>query len=361
MLPDASAINSGPLSQPAQRAEGDEQIDRILLLAKLGSDPRSIDPMLDDLRRITAGWNRVEPLSESRLITLRQLEANLKNYLINSDPLRRFTSETLEARLQNQRGDAPGESKRDLAIVSCASLLAAVAALLLNKSVLLTIPFFLVTLHIGIAWLYLSALVNFKKEFRQAFIYICIGIVLLSVAFSHYIAIELLKLGEYQLFRYGGITALATICYVFMYIGLRKYAGLLGIKSFFTSLPKLLGVSLAVVAAAILVPHTGQQTFEPYFDFSLACIWLFTMFLAFGVGVSRQITKSVTPAYAKSMKWLHIYLILGCVGSLGSALGLPIMGQLNGSALYILIAALGIGPQLILLYTGYSFKKETGA
>lgn len=358
---------SAPAETSLTVEESKQQIERILVLAKLGSDPETIDPLLDTLRIVTAQWDETKPLGPDDQSSLDELEQKLRTHLLHDDSLRRFTPETLNERLR-PRQTKHDTAKRDALFILVASAVAAGLPFLLTlfsfpfqKSVLLTIPFFLVTLHAGIAWLYLSALSNFKQEFKRAFILICVGIILLAVVFSHYIAIEFLGLAQLPLFRYGGITALATLCYAFMYFGLRKYAGLLNIKSFFTSLPVLLGVAGVVVAAAVLVPHAKQQAFEPYFDLALACLWLFTMFLAFGAGVAKQITKNVTIAYAKSMHWLYVYLISGCIGSLGGALGLPIAGELNGGFLYILIAAMGIGPQLLLLYTGYLFKKETSA
>lgn len=342
------------------------QVERIIQLAKLGSDPEAIDPMLDGLRTATADWDGVSPLSDLSRARLKGLEIQLKNYLVNKDPLRKFTPETLEDYLASANTNN-STAKRDAISIIVGSVVAAGIPLLIpvfsffpfQKSLLLTIPLFLVVLHIGIAWLYLSALSNFKKEFRQAFLFICIGIILLSIAFSHYVMIELFEVGTQELFRYGGLTLLAASCYFFMYIGLRQYAKLMSVKSTSASLLTLFGASVVVVLLAILVPHGGQQGSELYFDLGLAGVWLFSLFLGFCMVISGKITKSVTPAYAKSMKWLHIYFILGFVGSLGSVIALPIIGQLNGGFLYTLIALLGIIPQLMLLYTGYSFKKET--
>lgn len=354
-----------PMDAQSKTIENRMQIDRIISLARLGSDPNAIDPMLDDLRSVTATWDGQQPLDQANESRLNSLESQLKNYLINTDPLRRFTLETLEKSV-SETDKVKINPKRDLYVVLGSSIGASammfilpVFGLPLQKSLLLTIPVFLVVLHIGIAWLYLSALSNFKQEFRQAFVLICAGIVLLSVTFSHYTLIELLGLGDQQLFRYGGITGLATLSYGLFYFGLRKYAGLLNIKNFFTSVGALLGISAAVVVVAILVPHGGENVVEPFFDLSFACLCLFSVFLFFDAGVAGKITKSVTPAYAKSMKWLYIYLVAGFIGSLGGTLGLPIVGQLSGGFLYVLLAVLGIGPQLILLYTGYLFKKET--
>jgi hypothetical protein len=346
-----------------------KQIDRIIQLAKLGADRAEIDLLLDVLRAVTVHWDQQLPLNDKDMAQLATLESKLRNYLITQDPLRRFTPESLETYLKTGRQPGIVAARISLMVIIATSIFVPALVLLLplfssfplQESFLLTIPLFLVVLHIGIAWLFFSALKNFKPEFKRAFFFMCVGIVLFSVAFSHYVIIELLGLGQSELFRYGGLTLLDASCYFFMFIGLRQYAQLLKIKGVAMSWPAVIGIGVALSALAIVVPHTGQQPFEPFFDLSLIGVWLFSMFLALNAVVSGSIVKSVTPAYAKSMRLLHIYFIAGWVGSLGSVLGLPIVGQLNGGFLYILIAILGIIPQLLLLYAGYSFKKETGA
>ncbi len=361
MQPQA-ATKQLPVSQ-----QDNQLIARIVQLAKLGSDPNAIDPLLDVLRTTTATREEGAPLQSQDRTRLQGIEKKLRAYLVTQDPLRRFTPESLEAYLQVDSQPVTVGINRDLittlVAAVCMPLLALALPLFsafpLQKSLLLTIPLFLVVLHIDIAWLYISALTHFKPEFKRAFFFVCVGILLFSVAFSHYVLIELLELGQAELFRYGGLTLLDASCYFFMYIGLRQYAQLLGIKSFAVSWPKVTLIALGLSLVAIVIPHTGQRPFEPYFDVSLIGIWLFSMFLALNAVVSSQIVKSVTPAYARSLRWLRIYFIAAWIGSLGSAFGLPIVGQLNGGFLYVLIAILGIIPQLLLLYTGYLFKKET--
>lgn len=322
--------------------------------------------MLESLREVTAQWDGQSPLDPSNQLRLQSLENELRDYLITKDPLRKLTPETIDNYLKSPEKTSTATLTQVIVIVLL-SFFNAVSALILpvlglvpwQNGFLLMVPLFFVTLHIGIAWLYFSALSNFKQEFKNAFVLICMGILLLSVVFSHYVIIELLGLGNLLLFRYGGILALVTASFGLIYFGLRKYAGLLKINNFFTSLKWLGLVSVAVIAAAVLAPHPGQQSFEPFFDFALASMWLFTMFVGFSAGVARQISKNVTIAYAKSMKWLYIYLILGFVGSFGGTIGLPLVGELNGGFLYVLIGVMGVIPQLFLLYTGYLFKKET--
>lgn len=342
-------------------------IDRIIQLTRLCSDPKAIDPMLDSLRLITANWDRVSPLKSDDVARLQQLEKALTAYLITEDPLRKFTPGTLETHLKTE--PTSGErAKRGLITILVTSVLTASLGVLLplvgliswQLGLTLTIPLFLLVLHTGIAWLYISTLRTFNAGVRRAFVYICLGIALLSVAFSHYVAIELLGLNNWEFLQYGGLTFLVAGSYFLIYVGLRHLAKLLGIHNFWMSWRNLLAVSTAVVVAACFVPHGGQVQTEWFFDVALSGMWLFTTCLAFGAGVAGGILKNVTPAYARSMHSLYIYLLIGCLGSLGGTVTLPVVGQLAGGFLYTLIAIMGIPPQLYLLYTGYSFKKESG-
>lgn len=344
------------------------QIERITQLARLGSNPQAIDPLLDILRTVTIRWDGVSPLQPADNMRLQELEKNLKTYLLTEEPLRKFTAEGLETYLKTG-ATSDARALRGLVATLVVSVLAALLGVLLplagvlpwDQGLKLMIPLFLVALHGGIALLYFSALGTFNASMRRAFVFICLGIVLLSVAFSHYVAIELFGLNDWEFLRYGGLTLLDASSYFFVYVGLRLYAKALGVQNFWSSWKNLLWVGALVVLAAWVAPHGGNVPTEWFFDIGLAGLWLFTTFLVFGAGVAGGILKSVTPAYARSMRWLHMYLMIGWVGSLGGAVALPVVGQLNGGFLYTLIAIMGIPPQLLLLYTGYSFKKETSA
>ncbi len=343
------------------------QVDRIVQLARLGSSPQAMDPLLNSLRAVTANWDGVSPLQPDAEAKLWELEKNLKAYLVTKDPLRKFTTDSLDQYLSTGVSSEM-RAQRGVVITLMASVLVASLAILLplmgalswDLGFKLMIPLFLLALHTGIAWLYISTLSTFNAGVRRAFAFICAGIVLLSVAFSHYVAIELLGLNDWEFLHYGGLTFLVTASYFLIYVGLRIYAGLLGVRNFWTSWRNLLAVGAVVTLAACLVPHGGSVPTEWFFDVGLSGMWLFTICLAFGAGVAGSIIKNVTPAYARSMHSLYLYLLIGCLGSLGGTIALPVVGQLNGGFLYTLIAIMGIPPQLYLLYTAYSFKKETG-
>jgi hypothetical protein len=72
----------------------DNLVDAIIYLAGLVSNPSAIDPLLDDLRRITT---RIKDgnLSASEQKQLTTTYLNIEEYLINKEPLRSFNKEEL--------------------------------------------------------------------------------------------------------------------------------------------------------------------------------------------------------------------------------------------------------------------------
>jgi hypothetical protein len=356
---------------PAQGSlEADKAlVERIAYLGTLASDRSKIDPMMETLRIVTARWNSAQPLGDQERLALDALEKRLKDYLVNRDPLRSFTPQMLDSRLVGHSSAHDLISDRNSRNFLTAILLATVAAITtfalslfavqIVSSALLSIPIFFVVLHVGIAWFYLSALKGFRSEFRLAFIYICVGVVLFSLGFSQYAVITLFDV-NHPIFWYGGLPTTIASAFVFIYAGLVQYARLLNLRSWFTFLPVTIPLVLLVGLIAVVVPHAGKPAVEWYFDLSLASVWLLTLFCFLGMGAAHGIAKGVTPAYATQMTWMYRYLLLCFLGSLIATILLPAWGELRGQALNIIIAIGGIGPQLLLLYTGYLFKRETG-
>ena len=338
-------------------------VDRIGYLASLASDKQAIDPMLDSLRAITARWTPPTPLTNSSRQQILQLEQKLKKYLSNSDPLRTFTLESLEERLQAQ--EAQKKSSIFLNTFGLALLSAVTAGALgflilgevpLGKRLLGAVPFFYATLCIGIAWLYLSSLRDFRKEFKRASVYMGIGAIFMA-SNAQYMFYSLWNIADAAPLRYAGIPGTVAIGVALFYIWLRVYARQLGIQSKLISYPLVLGICAAIAAVAFAVPH-GTVQHELYFDISLASLWLMGAFLAFGFILSRKIMHQTTVAFAKPMKLLHIYFSIVLFPTLATGVLLMVQGELYGDLVSLMMLG-AVMPQILLLYTGYLFKKGT--
>jgi hypothetical protein len=364
MSPEAHAapLPIGPNETPQHDRD---LIDRIIYLGSLASERGAIDPMMETLREVTAHWQDTASLIAQDRRALQQLETQLKTYLVTKDPLRAFTPASLEQRLQEQAQPIhKGADKQSLAVVLAVSVLAAGIGFALplplsfGDRLLLSTPLFFLALHIGIAWFYLSALRQFNKELKRAFFFFCLGIIVLSIGFSHYVVTQLLQIYDHPVLRYGGVTWLICIPFILMFIGLRIYAQLLKVKSRLMSLPATLAIVGLVALVAIFAPHAPVGS-EVWFDFWALGVAMIPTFALMGSVLARKISQASTLAYSKSLNWLYYYTLVVGLGSVAAGACLFIFGELYGVALNIVIAICGIPPQLVLLYTGYLFKKET--
>ncbi len=357
-------MNFSTTSNPPIFASGNDQdrrlVDRITYLATLASRNKDIDAMMDTLREITAHWHAPAPLTPEDHAALERLENDLKHYLVTADPLRNFTIESLEERVSTRTNHTSWYSLAGVIAISMATgALAFLLPLSANTRILLSVPLFFVVLHIGTAWFYLTALGNFKQDVRWAFIYISAGIVMLSLAFSHYVILSLLNIDSYPALRYGGITWLFSIPFMLIFIGLRSYARLLQVKSKFTSSWLAPTIALAAAVVLLFVPHGAVPNTIYFHIWSIGAAMISIFALPSSI-LAHKIQQAATAAYAKPMRWLYYYTLVVGLGSVVAVGAVFWLGELYGGPLALVTAACGTAPQLVLLYTGYSFKKETG-
>lgn len=341
-------------------------VDTVVYLASLSSQSDTIDRMLDPLRYITARWQQTEPLKQADRVELQRLVVQLKDYLIYRDPLRAFTEQSLEERLQaNLQHKVPEAGQRSIgfAAVVVASCGVAMAAFIMpftfHTRQLLAAPAFLLVSIIGTVWFYLTSLVNFKPELKRVFTLLCTGTVLLGLLFVHFVLIQLLGWGEHPIFRYGGLLIIATVAVGAMYAALYLYARMLNLRGLCMSRGLIAVVAIIGMAGAAAVSLAMPVRNPGYFGFALGSLLLLNVLSLFAAGVARSIYLSVTAAYASSMRWLYIFMAGTFAGSLAYGGVLVWQGHLSGSLLSAALGLFAVPPVLLLLYSGYSFKRET--
>lgn len=74
-------------------------VDAVTYLASLASDPASIDPVLEDLRELTATAQPGQPLPEKSQMVLAKVYQELEKHLVEHERLRTFTKETIQAKV----------------------------------------------------------------------------------------------------------------------------------------------------------------------------------------------------------------------------------------------------------------------
>ncbi len=339
-------------------------VDRILYLGSLASRRQDIDPLMDTLRVVTASWNPVQPLSASQDRQLKELEKKLKDYLVTLDPLRSFTYETLEKRLMEQAQghiqfwkDSYWGTVIISVIVGCISFVLPLSLGLKDRALLSTFLGFVI-LHVGIARFYITALKNFKNQFRKVYVYLSAAAIVLSIAFAQYLIIELFDLSRFPQFRYAGIAWLFSIAFILMYLGFRMYAQMLQIKTRFTSLGVALSIAVGASILILVLPH--HSVAEPlYFKISSVATGLLPVFSLLSASLAKKIKQTVTPAYAKSVNWLYYYTLVVGLGSILGQVAFHLLGELYGERSAVIMIVFGVAPQLVMLYASYLFKKET--
>lgn len=348
-------------------------VDAIVYLASLAAQPQAIDAALDTLRIITANWAPETPLDETDRAVLKKLATDLKDYLINRDPLRSFTEQTLEQRLQENLKNRYQTSRLafDFNAAALGSLGLAEATILIPSGlniidrIILSIPIFLMLITLTNAWFYLTSLKNFKIELRKVFSYICIGTVGLGVQFLHFTYIQLAGLGQVPLYKYGGLPLIGLLSFLAFYIGLRKYTNLLKLNN--KSLPTQFvgGILLLGVVLVGLSSYLLRISDKSYFILSLGSVVSIAIMAIFNSQIAHTITDGVTPVYALSIRRLYLFFLAVAAGSsaytlviiwivsLGGSVGL------SGNALSTTLGICATPALLLLLHSGYSFKKET--
>jgi hypothetical protein len=76
-------------------------LDLVTYTAGLASNPTDIDPLLDDVRKITALHSLDEELSSNDERTLVNVYLSLEDYLATRDPIRTYTKSELRSRLSS--------------------------------------------------------------------------------------------------------------------------------------------------------------------------------------------------------------------------------------------------------------------
>lgn len=351
-----------------ERATDRQLVDTIVYLASLVAQPDTIDRTLDTLRIVTAHWEPETALSVGERVTLEQLARDLKDHLIHDDPLRNFTEEALEDRLWvNLHGKRSLRSRLTLGFVPAAigCIVLAMATLIIPLTprlldrVFLVIPIFLVLTTIVNAWFYLSSLREFKKELRHAFLYLCGGALVLGAQFVHFAYISLSDQGALPLYKYGGLPFITFAAFVIMYLGLRKYARLLSIHKWYMALWSVIGLLLITTGLAVLTAYALPVSDKGYFMFSLGSTLGITVMSLLSSQVTRVILRSVAPIYAQSIRRLYVFLLAVFVGAIVYTVAILWFKELSGDILKVVLGACATPALLLLLYSGYSFKKET--
>lgn len=347
-------------------SSGRQLIDEVIYLASLVSNPRAIDSWMDTVRMVTATLPPSGEPEERQKAELLDLKHKLENYLLNQESVRVFTPESLELQLENYISG--GTTKRAIWQLAGVSLIAlfvtGLVALLTTRmesggirTQIIGTTFFAL-LHIGAAWLFLSALASFTTRLRVAFRWICAGIVLLGVALLLQPVIELLGLRGTVWSSFLGLGP-ALIPAVIVLFGARLYARLFGQSPRIARLGTILIAIFIMSVLTLLVPHAPGHL-------SLAQYWI--VMSVQGATFLISLASAIL-LYSASLRMSDLYqkptLSLTFAASVASLVSLYtyvfriIFGGLTpGLATWFMIGLVSV-MGFAFLYSGYVFNKAS--
>lgn len=342
----------------------DSLIERSVYLASLTSSAGPIDKELDTLRYITSRREPGKPLAADDVQKLQALNARLEDYLVNEDPVRAFTKESLRQKI-SQNLKEPSFYARpilSLMLVVAASIVLGSLAFLLpsyiaqNTKVELAMSLFFFGTHCGNIWFFMTALKNFRKELHLAFRLLVAGVFLVGIVGAQFTLINLFGFSESPWTQYGGFLFLFPFAYIFLLAGVYLFARQLNVVSRFMSL-KLLAVLCAATVLFALVPNKAEPDTQAYFMSSVIGIAIASLLIGWTAAIAHKTTKLLTLRYARAMRFLSVAFFLICITGIGMLAALLAFGQLSPSLLAVTLVPVLIAEPLELL-AGYTFKKR---
>lgn len=342
-------------------------IDRITYTASLVTYAREIDPYLDSVRAITSRTGflpeRMSPQDQQTLSTIQDM---LENYLVNTETLRLFTRESLHAQIdQHLSGDHKAkQGMLKVSIVLGMALISAILAILLPVLSSNPLEHFIfagavtsVFMNAGAAWLFVSALSAFKSKLRQAFKFICAGMVLLGLGLllEPYVELSSIQYNASNLATFT-VMPIVVLSVGLMYTGVALYATLAGVRSRVLSPKLLLVVVMGLIVLVLLVPGSHSSS-KVSTDLSVFLHGLLVSFATLMIILLSKATHLVADLYRPPLyALLHAIVVLviasaAFVGITASA-GPHLTNTMSG-ILFMLLFVIGG----MLLRAGYKFNK----
>ncbi len=167
------------------------------------------------------------------------------------------------------------------------TIASSIVASLLN---LLAIPFFL------------NGTRQFKAELKRAYIFLCFGIGAFGLAQVQLPLIGIFELGFW--INSGGLAVPYLLGVIGIFLGMRAFARLLHIKTFWISPSVALAATIAISLAASLLPHVEVAENELSFQLALALSIWNSVFITFAAMAAFLIRVKIGEAYRHSMGWL---------------------------------------------------------
>ncbi len=223
----------------------------------------------------------------------------------------------------------------------------------------MAISLFLLGIHIGIAWFFLSGLKHFKAGPRRAYRLIVVGTLITGLGIIQFPLIQAFNLNNASpFFTYGGLVGIFSLAGVFLYAGPRVFAHLIGLKSHLTNLRLITGTALVIVIVAIVTGYLLQRPRIIFFDIRFTAGLLVALFCISGAILAWRISERATKEYRRGLQWYSACLAGLTIGALVNITAFLLTPDPAQTAPLYFLAILMV-TDLLLLQAGYAFKKYT--
>ncbi len=249
-------------------------IDTDVYLASLVSDVQTIDPLLDEVRRITSTLPASGELTEPQTTALSNVRQQLEQHLLTKEAVRVFTPQSLQAQIEYflSGGKSHQAALRLWAVIGLAVIVVGLAARFIHISnpdlhIQIVGMTFVAMLHVGAVILFVTALSAFTEQLRKAFSWICMSVFVLGASLVAQSIFEIV--GLKGLWRSFAEMVPALVTAFTLYVGARLYAKSFIAPSRANSVGTLIVISVVACVVSAFLPHAPIMTTVPEWGFRL--------------------------------------------------------------------------------------------
>lgn len=211
-------------------------------------------------------------------------------------------------------------------------------------------------LQIGTVALFLRGIRIYKRELKVAYILLAVGMVLTALG-----SIQFPILSGFALWQsFWATSGLIVLPYVFSglvtYMGVRKLARLIKVRSPLTSAWVAIPSVLALVGLSIFLPHVPSRSAEGLFDTSVGVEVWGAMLIVVCAILSIQVTRHIGEHYRRAMAWLSTALIMAAGVYITSIIHTLATDSEPADLANMLINVAGALQGFIWLKAGYEFN-----
>lgn len=344
-------------------------LDEVIYLADLASSKEIIDPMLDVVRSVTA-THVIGTWTENERFKVQAVHTQLKDHLIHRDPVRTFTEESLNEKLNREFGTAnhitaSQQGLRQVFIILAAMAAAYIAGFILFRRLnmsydwLVAASLCLPIMLNGNSWLVFTGIRTYTSSLRRAYVWMCSSNVLLGIFAACWILYcNIVAVHHFPPMRYGAVFVLCGITFFVAYMSMRAYAQSINLTTRLAKLRFVVPLSIAVCLIAARLPHVSTSD-DIYLATNLFGVMLFIYYGYMTGLIAYQIQKKLTSMYAQAIRWFGAGFTVAATGGVLFMYVFLTSGTGFDSKLLILGSICSLGGVLVFI-SGYMFRRSSG-